>query len=238
MLPLYDTIRSRSFPFINIALIIVNVLVFFYEVSLGVNVDRFILYYSIVPARYSNPFIAAKFTLLEQSLPFITSMFLHGGWFHLIFNMWFLWIFGDNVEDRMGHFRYLIFYLICGVAAGVLHLVTNWHSDIPTLGASGAIAGVMGAYFLLFPFSRVIVLVPLLFFPFFFEIPAFFFLGFWFLVQFYGGYADLLGVTGEFANIAWWAHIGGFVSGMLLVPFFKKSKRAYRRFYADEFFPW
>ncbi len=238
MFPLYDTIRSRSFPVVNLGIIIANVLIFFYEIALGAHLERFILYYGIVPLRYSNPLISAHFTLYEQLIPFISSQFLHGGWVHLIFNMWFLWIFGDNVEDRMGHFRYLIFYLLCGVIASLIHLRLNFYSDKPAIGASGAIAGVMGAYFLLFPLSRVIVLVPLFFVPFFFELPAFFFLGIWFVMQFFSGYVSLLRLGGQMENIAWWAHVGGFVAGMFLVFFFKKSSRKYRRFYDDEFAPW
>lgn len=238
MFPLYDTIKSRSFPYVNVGIIIANVIIFFYEISLGYDLERFLLYYAIVPVRYSHPPLAEQFTLFEQAIPLMSSMFLHGGWIHLIFNMWFLWIFGDNVEDRMGHLRYFIFYLLCGVGAAVIHILLNLHSRIPTIGASGAIAGVMGAYFLLFPLSRVIVLLPIFFLPYFFELPAFFFLGVWLLMQFYGGYISLLEIAPQFGGIAWWAHIGGFASGMFLVFFFKKSKKKYRRFYDDEYSPW
>jgi len=204
MLPLYDTIKSRSYPIVTVSLIVINVAVF------------------IVPAQFSE----SDITLKEKFLPFLTSIFIHGGWFHVIFNMWFLWIFGDNVEDRLGHVRYFLFYIVCGVAAGFVHFLTKYNSALPTVGASGAIAGVMGAYLILFPLARVVVLVPIFFFPFFFEMPAFFFLAFWFFMQFYGGYVDLLGLSGDFRGIAWWAHAGGFVIGMITVKFLLKEKRS------------
>jgi hypothetical protein len=137
-------------------------------------------------------------------------MFLHGGFLHLLGNMWFLYIFGDNVEDRLGPSRFLAFYILSGMAAALIHLVTNWHSPLPTIGASGAIAGVMGAYFLLFPRARVLTMVPIFFFPLLFELPAIFFLGYWVLIQFF--YASVSG--GQAGGVAWWAHIGGFIFGL------------------------
>src|SRR3954468_21753052 len=147
MLPLRDDIPSRTFPGVTIAIIVVNILAFLHEVRLSDNLNDFMLTWSLIPIRYTNHSVAAHFNIVEQVLPFFSSMFLHGGWVHLIGNMWVLWIFGDNVEDRLGHLGYLGFYLLSGLAAALLHVFTNLHSSMPTIGASGAIAGVMGAYF-------------------------------------------------------------------------------------------
>jgi membrane associated rhomboid family serine protease len=164
-------------------------------------------------------------------------MFLHGGWLHLIGNMWVLYLFGDNVEDRMGPARYLAFYLLCGLAASLTHYAINPGSTVPTLGASGAISGVLGAYLLLFPTARVITLVPVFIIPFFFEIPAVVYLGFWFVMQLFSGTLSLAGAEPP-EGVAWWAHVGGFVTGMALLPVFKKSRKQYRHYYADEYWPW
>jgi len=176
--------------------------------------DAFYLF-GIVPLRYSNPEISAHFTGFEQYLPFLTSMFLHGGFLHIIMNMWFLYIFGDNIEDRLGHIRYLIFYLFCGVAAGVIHLLTNWSSNIPTIGASGAISGVMGAYLLLYPRSKILTLVFIFIFIQFVEIPAFIFLGIWLLLQLLSAGFTPSNVGG----VAFWAHVGGFVAVSFLLRY-------------------
>jgi membrane associated rhomboid family serine protease len=162
---------------------------------------------------------------IDRFLPIFTSMFLHGGWLHLIGNMIYLWIFGDNVEDMMGHIKYFIFYLLCGVSANYAHLYTNASSPMPTIGASGAIAGVMGAYFILFPRSKVWTLFPIFFFIQIIKIPAVAFLGFWFLMQFFMGFFSLGVSSVARGGVAWWAHIGGFACGALLVFIFKKRKR-------------
>lgn len=217
MIPIRDTIRSETYPIVNSLIIAINVLVFFTELSQGQRLNEFIYVYGLVPARYSVPQISAYFTTGQQVVPFLTFMFLHGGFLHLLGNMWFLYIFGDNVEDRLGHFRYLVFYLLCGLASGTSHLALNWHSEIPTIGASGAIAGVMGAYFILYPRAKVLTLVPIFIFLHFVEIPAFLFLGIWLLIQ-------LLSATGASAQaggIAWWAHIGGFVFGVIFLKLFE-----------------
>jgi membrane associated rhomboid family serine protease len=216
MIPLRDTIPSIHFPAVNFLIIIANVLVFIWQLSLGSALNEAILLYGVVPVRYSDPAIAARFTALQQFLPFLTSMFLHGGFLHILGNMWFLYIFGDNIEDRLGHIRYLLFYLLCGIAAGFIHLASNWHSQLPTIGASGAIAGVMGGYVLLHPRAKILTLVPIFFFIQFFEIPAFVFLGYWFLVQLVS-----VGFTpSDVGGVAWWAHIGGFVTGAIFVKIF------------------
>ena len=217
MIPIRDTIRAETYPIVNSLIITVNVLFFFVELSQGERLNRFIYIYGLVPARYAIPQISAYFTSGQQVMSFLTFMFLHGGFLHLIGNMWSLYIFGDNVEDRLGHFRYLVFYLLCGLASGVSHLVINWHSKVPTIGASGAIAGVMGAYFILYPRAKVLTLVPIFFFFQFFELPAFVFLGIWFLFQF----LSAAGASAQSGGIAWWAHIGGFVFGVIFLKLFQ-----------------
>jgi membrane associated rhomboid family serine protease len=217
MIPIRDQIQSKSYPVVTRGIIGVNILAFLYQMMQGDNIERFIYSYGLVPARYSVPEIAAHFTSGEQIFALFSFMFLHGGFLHLLGNMWFLHIFGDNVEDRMGSTRFLLFYLLCGWVSGFAQLWANWTSTVPTIGASGAIAGVMGAYLILFPAARIITLIPIFFIPYFIEIPAVVFLGFWFLFQFF--YASLPGPEGG-GGIAWWAHIGGFVFGMIAVKLF------------------
>jgi len=217
MIPIRDTIRSRTFPLVNTLIIAANVLV--YLLALGLDQSELFLRFGIVPVRYSVPELAAGFSLLDQALPFLSSMFLHGGLLHLVSNVWFLYIFGDNVEDRLGPVRYLAFYLLCGIGSGLTHLALNWHSQLPTIGASGAIAGVMGAYFLLHPRARVLTLIPIfLFFP-LVEIPAFLFLGVWLVIQFLNA---TLAPVAETGGVAWWAHFGGFVFGMVFLLLFTR----------------
>jgi membrane associated rhomboid family serine protease len=216
MIPIRDAIRSKTFPIVNVILIGLNILAFLWQLSQGSHLKEAFFLYGIVPARYSNPEISVHFTSFQQWFPFLTSMFLHGGFLHILGNMWFLYIFGDNIEDRLGHIRYLIFYLLSGVAAGLVHLVTNWNSNIPTIGASGAISGVMGAYLLLHPRARILTLIPIFFFFQFVEIPAFIFLGYWLLIQLFSAGFTPRNVGG----IAFWAHIGGFVAGLIFVKIF------------------
>jgi len=212
MIPLRDTIRSKNYPVINTTIIVLNVLVFFIELAQGQGLNRFIYTYGLVPARYAVPSISAYFTSGQQLFSFLSFMFLHGGFFHLLGNMWSLYIFGDNVEDKLGPLRYVLFYLLCGFASGASHLVINWHSQVPTIGASGAIAGVMGAYMVLYPKSRILTLIPFFFFFPIVEIPAVFFLGIWFIFQFLSAAA-----SGGQGGIAWWAHIGGFIFGIIFL---------------------
>ncbi len=236
MFPIRDTIPSRNPPVAVWLLILVNSVVFLFELAMPESALRqFFHLFGIVPARYAHPDWAlwAGFPA-DDYWPFLTSMFLHGGFMHIIGNMWTLWIFGDNVEDRMGPARFLVFYLLCGLAAGLVHWLTNPDSTIPTVGASGAIAGVMGAYFFLFPYSRVVVLVPVFFFPFFFELPAVTYLGFWALSQVFSGTLSLAGPA-SVGGVAWWAHVGGFMAGILLHFFFVKRRDAYRRPSRDEY---
>lgn len=216
MIPIRDTIRSKTFPVVNMFIIAANIAVFLYQLSLGPLAERFIVTYGLIPARYTATEIAVYFTTPQQLAAMFSFMFLHGGLWHLLGNIWSLYIFGDNVEDRLGHGRYLVFYLLCGLVSGLAHLLLNWHSRIPTVGASGAIAGVMGAYLLLYPNSRILTLIPIFFIPWFVEIPAFFFLGIWFVIQFLNAAAT----PAHGAGVAWWAHIGGFVCGMFLIKIF------------------
>ncbi|NTW60177.1 MAG: rhomboid family intramembrane serine protease [Nitrospirae bacterium] len=217
MIPLKDTIPRRTFPFITFLLVVMNGLVFLYQLSLPErHLEDLVYLFGLVPARYTHPAWTAAVGLpLDEYWPFVTNMFLHGGWFHLIANMWSLYLFGDNVEDRLGHFRFFLFYLLAGVAANAVHFAVNHDSTLPVIGASGAIAGVMAAYLRLFPFGRIITLFPVFFIPYFFEIPAYIFMGFWFLTQVFSGAASL--ATAEGGGIAWWAHIGGFAAGFLLI---------------------
>ena len=216
MIPIRDTIPTKTYPIVNNALIAINVVFFLVELSHGPGLERFIYTYGLVPARYTVPHIASYFTTVQQLASLITFMFLHGGFWHLLGNMWSLYIFGDNIEERLGPLRYLAFYMICGLASGLSHLAINSHSTMPTIGASGAIAGVMGAYFILFPKAKILTLIPIFFIPYFIEIPAFFFLGIWFVFQF----LSAAGSHGQMAGIAWWAHIGGFIFGIIFLKLF------------------
>ncbi|MCK6446658.1 MAG: rhomboid family intramembrane serine protease [Planctomycetes bacterium] len=222
MIPLRDTIPSRSLPVATWLLILANVAAFVFELSLGGReLERLTYEFGMVPVLVLNPDARFQFGLDGHPwLGLVTSQFLHAGWIHLIANLWTLWIFGDNVEDRLGSFRFLVFYSSCGVAANVLHLYTNPNSTVPAIGASGAIAGVMGAYFVLFPTARVVTLVPVFFLPLFVEIPAFVFLLFWFATQFASGMLAL-GDASIGGGIAWWAHIGGFLAGIVLLAFLR-----------------
>jgi len=213
MIPLRDTTPAKNVPVVNYALIGINVVVFLIQLSRGPEWDKFVFTYGLVPARYSIPQLSAYFSAQQQVVAFISFMFLHGGFWHLLGNMWSLYIFGDNVEDRLGPLRYLVFYLICGIASGVSHLVLNLHSNLPTIGASGAIAGVMGAYLILHPRSKILTLIPIFFIPYFIDIPAYFFMGVWFVLQFINAAAN----PGLGGGVAWWAHIGGFIFGIIFL---------------------
>lgn len=215
MIPLRDTIPSRSFPLMTLALIVVNVLVFLYELRLGPALARFLLVYGFVPDVYFHLSQVEPWNLPVRFVPMFSSMFLHGGWLHLIGNMWTLWIFGDNVEDRLGRGRYLLGYLVCGLAAAYVHYLTGPRSGIPVVGASGAIAGVMGGYFVLFPRARIVTLLPIFFFIQIVTVPAVVFLALWFLAQLLNGMVASAATFG--GGVAWWAHVGGFVAGAAMI---------------------
>jgi membrane associated rhomboid family serine protease len=233
--PIQDSVPSRSVPVVTRALILINAVVFFFELGLSQHALEQVFYlFGIVPARFTHPDWAVSVGFPAESYwSLLTHQFLHGGWLHIIANMWTLWIFGDNVEDRMGPVRFAIFYLACGVVAALTQVLSSSNSTVPSVGASGAIAGVLGAYFLLFPTARLIVVLPILFFPFFFELPAMFYLGVWFLIQLFSGALALAGPE-EVGGIAWWAHIGGFLAGMLLCGLFVQ-RPAPRRMQPDEY---
>jgi len=212
MLPLRDENPRRTIPVVNIVLILINVLMFFWEMSLGSNLEPALSAVAFVPARFWNAPFAP-----QNIVSIFVSMFLHGGILHLGGNMLYLWIFGDNIEDRLGHFRYVIFYALCGIAATVTHAVVNPSSRIPSIGASGAIAGVLGAYLILFPKARVLTLIPIIFFITIREIPAIVVLGLWFVLQLFVGMGSIGLPESAGGGVAYFAHIGGFVSGMVLV---------------------
>jgi membrane associated rhomboid family serine protease len=230
MFPLQDTVRSRNVPIATWGMIAVNSLIFFEELTLPHDrLESLFAMLGMVPARLrEDP--EAYWTLL-------TCMFLHGGWMHFIGNMWTLYLFGDAVEDRMGPVRFLIFYMLCGLVASLTHYFISPNSTMPTVGASGAIAGVLAAYLVMYPTARILTLVPVLFFPFIFEVPAVFFIGVWFVSQLFSGTLSLIS-TQYYEGVAWWAHVGGFVAGIVLLPVFKKPGDQYRRHYADEYWPW
>ncbi|MGA9120834.1 MAG: rhomboid family intramembrane serine protease [Bacteroidota bacterium] len=217
MIPLRDTVRSSTTPYVTYSLIAACSAVFLYEVWLGERAESFINRFAVVPSEVFGTFFRGEFSL-PVSLTVLSSMFLHGGWMHLLGNMLYLYIFGDNVEDRLGHKGFLAFYLLSGIGAVCAEVIALPHSTTPLIGASGAIAGVLGAYFLLFPRARVLTLIPLfIFFP-IVEISAFFFLGFWFVLQFVQGAAS--SGAGAMGGVAWWAHTGGFLVGAILLPVF------------------
>ncbi|HET7207503.1 MAG TPA: rhomboid family intramembrane serine protease [Terriglobales bacterium] len=223
MIPLRDDTPRFSTPVVTYFLIILNVLAFLYELAVGAQsqygLNSLIVQFGIVP-RHEVAVLTGASPLGPGAaiVPIFTSMFLHGSWLHIIGNMWVLWIFGDNIEDYLGHFKYLLFYLVSGLAAGLLHIAFNLSSRVPSVGASGAIAGVMGAYFVLYPRARVLTLVPLIVFFTFWWLPAWIVLGYWFVVQFLSGAATAIAATNQTTGgVAFWAHVGGFVAGILMI---------------------
>jgi len=209
-IPLKDLNPRRTYPVVNTLLILTNVIVFLFQLTLAPSQYKaFVMSNATIPSHIGG-FLAGYVSFAAAFVPLLTSMFLHSGLLHIGGNMLFLWIFGDNVEDYFGHFPYLLFYLFCGVGSALMHIIANFHSSLPALGASGAISGVMGAYIILFPRARVLTLVVVFFLP----IPAFIILGYWFVLQFVAGVSSVGGAaTG---GVAWWAHIGGFLIGMLV----------------------
>jgi membrane associated rhomboid family serine protease len=245
MLPVGDSLRSRAIPWVNYTLIAINFLVFFYELTLQgqrirfggtvtTELDRWVLEWGVVPCRLTDrcPLTPAGLLIdLTSGGPgewvhLITSQFIHGGWLHILGNMLFLWIFGDNVEDAMGHLRYLIFYLLGGVIAGLAQVASDPSGTVPAVGASGAIAAVLGAYLVIYPRASVTVIIPIVIIPWLTEVPAVLMMLVWFLTQVIsvGAVADAMGGTG---GVAYWAHIGGFLAGVVLVWFFRGGRRSY-----------
>ncbi len=224
MIPLRDTNPRHSFPWITLGIILANCLIFFREeLANEADLEAIFATYALIPARTTAFFSGQPVPASEALAPFFTSMFLHGGWMHLIGNMWFLWIFGDNIEDRVGRLRYVVLYLASGLAGSVGHVAFSAHSVLPTVGASGAIAGVMGAYLITFPRARILTLIPF-FFLFVRELPAYLILLYWLVLQFFSGAASLGADAGQ-GGVAWFAHIGGFVIGIPLMLLLRRPKR-------------
>jgi len=219
MFPLHDDNPTHSFPLITILLIISCVLIFMWQLSLGKNGQAAVYIFGATPAvLFGLKSLPPETALIPAWSTAITSMFLHGGWMHLLGNMLFLWIFGNNIEDAMGKKRFIVFYLLCGLAALMANALPNPHSTIPMIGASGAISGVLGAYLLLFPHARVLVAIPFGIFIHTTRLPAGWVLAFWFVLQIINSMLN----AGQQGGVAWGAHIGGFVAGMVLIPFFKR----------------
>jgi len=232
MFPIRDDAPRSGTPVVTFLLIAVNVAVFIYQFSLAMEAPEaqkaFVETFGAIPLRAEHA-LAGRYPLIEGIGPIFTSTFLHGGWMHLIGNMWFLWIFGDNIEDELGHLTYLLFYLACGFVASVTHIVANLNSVIPAVGASGAIAGVMGAYLVRFPYARIVTLVWILFFITTIEVPAALMLVYWFFLQFVSGAAEA--GMGDSGGVAWWAHVGGFIAGAGLIWSRPRRRRYYRRYH-------
>lgn len=220
MIPISDINPRRKFPIVVVSLIVINSLIFLYQILLK-NPVPFIYRWSLIPR---NLF---KFGGIEY-IKLITSTFLHGNFAHIIGNMLYLWVFGDNVENELGPFKFIIFYFLCGIFAGLSHALIYSNSSIPTIGASGAIAGVLGAYFYLFPNAKVLALVPLFWYFSVIPVPAVLFLGFWFILQIIPGFASLGNIA---SGVAYWAHIGGFIAGIILIILFGGKRRSRYRYY-------
>jgi len=227
MIPLKDLTSRRSFPAVTFFLIAANIAVFIYQLSLPpATAETFVRTYGLVPSKIQLALLGRHYSMQQALLPLFTCMFLHGGFLHILGNMWFLWIFGANVEDRLGSLAYLLFYIVCGVGSGVAQAAFSWGSRIPSIGASGAISGVLGAYIVLFPASRILTLVPLFVIFFMARIPAVIFIGLWFVVQFLSGLDSLGAHTAAAAGgVAWWAHVGGFALGVLLAWAIKPARQ-------------
>jgi len=230
MFPLRDDQPTFSTPYITYFLIALNVVIYFFQWQLSLQspaAERtFVFQFAAIPHREVGLLTGVPvFSPVGALLPIFTSMFLHAGWLHVLGNMWMLWIFGDNIEDHLGHFAYLVFYLLCGVAAAFTHILFNAASRVPIVGASGAIAGVMGAYFILFPRARVLIWFPPIFI---FPVPAWLMLGYWGMSQFLGGAASSISETTQASGIAFWAHVGGFVVGILLIKLFPQRRQRFR----------
>lgn len=228
MIPLRDSIPNVHRPVAVWLLLALNAAVFLFTLNFTPRgMSHLIHLFGVIPARYTHLSLGAVTgSVLWDLAPLVTYMFLHAGFLHFLINMWSLWIFADNVEDVMGPVRFLFFYLLCGLAALAVHVVFHPSSTVPVVGASGAVAGVMGAYFVLYPHGRVLALIPIFIFPWIVEIPAVIFLGIWFLIQFASGLMDAASV-GDGSGIAFWAHAGGFAAGMLLIPVFRIRRRCY-----------
>ncbi|MFP4168356.1 MAG: rhomboid family intramembrane serine protease [Desulfonatronovibrionaceae bacterium] len=245
MIPIQDSIPNVHKPVMVRAILVVNAFVFLYILVLDdYAAARLFHVFGAVPARFTHPDWAQWMGYPKDGFySLLTYMFIHGGWLHFLGNMLSLWIFADNIEDIMGPVKFLVFYCLCGLGALGIHILFNPNSAVPVVGASGAIAGVMGAYFLLYPHSKVVAVIPVIFIPLFLELPAVVFLGLWFVMQFFSGITSQVGLdSGTGGAVAWWAHVGGFVLGMLILRFFRDEERCYYCYQAgkkkrwDDFF--
>lgn len=231
MIPFSDPSEpNRIFPWVNIGLILVNFAVFFYELSLSStgSLNSFFLQYGVVPCEYSSHCLAPSGAPNPYYISLLSSMFMHAGWLHLLGNMLYLWVFGDNIENSMGHIRYLVFYLLCGAGANALQIATAVDSQSPGLGASGAIAGVLGAYLMLYPSSRIRTLIPITFIFIPVRLPAWVLIGFWFILQLFNGLIGLNAASSNTSGIAYFAHVGGFLTGAILIWFFRHRDKVGR----------
>ena len=228
MIPVRDDQPRFSAPYINNFLIGINMVIFLFEAALDpASLKALVFQFGVIPSHVTALVAGSgRYPAPAVLLPFFTSMFLHGSWMHVLGNMWFLWIFGDNIEDHLGHFTYLMFYLVSGVVAAMTQVVLDPHLRVPTVGASGAIAGVLGAYFILYPRARVLTWFPPIFF---FHLPAWVMLGYWFVLQFLSGAASSITYTSQMqGGVAFWAHVGGFVVGVILIKLLPERPRRYR----------
>lgn len=215
MFPLRDSAPSGTFPIVTLGIIVVNALVWLHELSLETQLNQFVGQYGLTPAKFIYSYRLQGGMIANAFIPLFTSIFMHAGWMHIIGNMWFLWIFGDNVEDRLGRFNFLVFYILCGIGASLIQVLVHPASTTPMVGASGCISGVLGAYLLSFPQARIHTLFIFFIIIRFIEIPAFLFLILWFIFQFISGAAEFGSAEG--GGVAYWAHMGGFVVGMILL---------------------
>jgi membrane associated rhomboid family serine protease len=224
-IPLSDNIRRQIFWVSTLSLVFLNTAVFIVELSMGARLNQLVFYFGIIPARYTVPHIVALTPMGALIIPLFASMFLHGGWLHLLSNMLFLFVFGRSVEDRFGHLKFLLIYLLSGLGGAILHIILNAGSPVPTIGASGAIAGILGAYFVSFPRARITTLLPLLFFFWTVRLPALLLLGYWFLIQFFSGFQMQAIESATKGGVAWWAHVGGFAVGLFLAMVLRPRRR-------------
>lgn len=224
-IPIGDNVRRQVFWYSTLALVVANVWVFLFELWLGPRLNELVFQFGIIPARYTDPRFFAITPPGRLIIPLFASMFLHGGWLHLLGNMLFLFAFGRSVEDRFGHFKFLLIYFLGGLGGALLHIFLSAGSRVPTVGASGAIAAVLGAYFVSFPRARITTLIPLLFFFWTVRLPALLLLGYWFFVQFFSGFQMQAIESATRGGVAWWAHVGGFVAGVFMAITLRPRRR-------------
>ncbi len=224
-IPLHDHIRRQTFWLFTLVLISANVIAFLFELSVGRDLNRLVFFFGLIPARYTDPHVFAGLSAGGLVLPIFASMFLHGGWLHLLGNMLFLFVFGRSIEDRFGHLKFLLIYFLGGLGGALLHIVLNAGSRVPTIGASGAIAAVLGAYFVSFPGARITTLIPIFFFFWTIDLPALLLLGYWFLIQFLTGFQMQAIQSATGGGVAWWGHVGGFVTGVVLALLLPPRRR-------------